>query len=44
MSPDFGTNVAIAMVGRDFWDEGTLVDVMAPDGVRRARVRAGSWL
>ncbi|MCO6407616.1 dimethylsulfoniopropionate demethylase [Hoeflea alexandrii] len=44
LSPDFGTNVAIGMIGRDFWEEGTLLDVMAPDGGRRARVRAGSWL
>lgn len=43
-SPDFGTNVAIAMVGRDFWEEGTRLDVASPDGVRTARVRAASWL
>ena len=43
-SPDFSTNVAILMVGRDCWVEGTRLAVTAPDGVRQARVRPGSWL
>ena len=43
-SPDFGTNVAIGMIGRDFWDEDTRLVVAAPDGARTLRVRAGSWL
>ncbi|WP_422370732.1 dimethylsulfoniopropionate demethylase [Hoeflea sp.] len=43
-SPDFSTNVAIGMVGRDFWEEGTLVELVTPDGSRAARVREKSWL
>lgn len=43
-SPDFGTNVAIGMIGRDFWDADTRLVVAAPDGARTLRVRAGSWL
>lgn len=43
-SPDFSTNVAIGMVGRDFWEEGTLVEVVTPEVSRAARVREKSWL
>jgi dimethylsulfoniopropionate demethylase len=43
-SPDFGTNVAIGMIGRDWWDEDAVVEVVTPTGSRTARVRAGSWL
>ena len=43
-SSDFGTNAAIGMIGRDFWDEGTGLVVAAPDGARTLRVRAGSRL
>tara|TARA_R110002050_G_scaffold262986_2_gene403285 strand:- start:3732 stop:4847 length:1116 start_codon:yes stop_codon:yes gene_type:complete len=43
-SPDFGVNVAIAMIGRDWWDEGTLLEVATPAGNRMARVRNRSWL
>jgi len=43
-SPDFGVNVAIGMIGRDWWDEGTPLEVATPAGSRRARVRSGSWL
>ena len=43
-SPDFNTNAAIAMIGRDWWDDGTLVEVATPAGPRSARVRVRSWL
>ncbi|MDP2120355.1 MAG: glycine cleavage T C-terminal barrel domain-containing protein, partial [Hoeflea sp.] len=43
-SPDFGVNVAIGMIGRDWWDEGTPLEVATPAGSRSARVRSGSWL
>lgn len=43
-SPDFGGNLAIGMIGRDFWDEGSQVDVATPSGPRAARVRVKSWL
>jgi dimethylsulfoniopropionate demethylase len=37
-SPDFGTNIAIAMMERDHWDPGTAVEVAAPDRARGAKV------
>jgi dimethylsulfoniopropionate demethylase len=43
-SPDFSFNVAIGMIGRDWWDEGTLVEAHTPAGVRAARVRSRPWL
>lgn len=43
-SPDFNTNVAIAMVGRDAWDAGTEVSVTTPSGTRTAKVEPGFWI
>ena len=37
-SPDFGTNVAIGMVGMTHWRPGTQVELEAPDGARVANV------
>jgi dimethylsulfoniopropionate demethylase len=37
-SPDFGTNLALAMIERDFWDPGTKVEVETSHGVREATV------
>lgn len=39
-SPDLGTNVAIAMIERAYWEPGTALEVATPDGPRAARVRA----
>ena len=38
-SPDLGTNVAIAMIERAYWDPVTAVEVATPDGPRAAEVR-----
>ena len=43
-SPDFGANVAIGMVARDFWDTGTELTVEAPDGARRGVVQSCFWI
>lgn len=43
-SPDFNTNVAIGMVRMTHWDEGTKLDVVAPDEIRSATVREKFWL
>ena len=43
-SPDFSTNVAIAMVASDYWDEGTELKVDTPDGERDVRVRSKYWI
>ncbi len=37
-SPDFGTNVSIAMIEKAHWTPGTAVKVEAPDGMRDAVV------
>ena len=42
-SPDFGTNVAIGMVRMTHWDDGTIVQVEAPDGPREAQVHEAFW-
>jgi len=42
-SPDFETNVAIGMVRMTHWDAGTVLEVQAPGGARRAEVQAGFW-
>ncbi len=42
-SPDFGTNVAIAMVNESCWDAGTELEVQTPVGVRAVRVREKFW-
>jgi dimethylsulfoniopropionate demethylase len=43
-SPDFETNVAIAMVRMTHWDEGSELDVVTPDGVRAATVCDTFWI
>ena len=43
-SPDFGVNIAIAMVDRDHWDAGTELVVETPDGPRGLRVRDKFWI
>ena len=43
-SPDFGVNVALGMIGRDWWDEGTRLEVATPTGLRGATVRVKAWL
>ncbi|MCE8008604.1 dimethylsulfoniopropionate demethylase [Aestuariivita sp.] len=43
-SPDFNTNVAIGMVRMTHWDPGTVLEVIAPDGARRATVCEAFWL
>lgn len=43
-SPDFSTNVAIAMVASDHWDEGTELIVETPDDERGVRVRSKFWI
>ncbi len=42
-SPDFGTNVSIAMVERSHWDAGRVLEVETPLGMRRAEVKPGFW-
>ena len=43
-SPDFETNVAIAMVNRDHWPAASELLVEAPDGARAVRVREKFWI
>ncbi len=43
-SPDFGTNVAIGMVRMTDWDQGTIVQVETPQGLRNATVQESFWL
>lgn len=43
-SPDFKTNVAIAMIKHDYWDAGTVLSVNAPDGKRTLLVRDKFWI
>jgi len=43
-SPDFKTNVAIGMVHISHWNEGTHVEVEAPDGMRTASVKEHSFV
>ena len=38
-SPDLRTNVAIAMIERDWWEPETVLTVQAPDGARQATVQ-----
>jgi dimethylsulfoniopropionate demethylase len=42
-SPDFQTNVSIAMVEKSHWDAGTKLEVETPDGMRTAEVKAQFW-
>lgn len=37
-APDYGVNIAVAMVDRAHWDAGTLLDIHLGDGTRRAEV------
>ncbi|MEL6523511.1 MAG: dimethylsulfoniopropionate demethylase [Pseudomonadota bacterium] len=43
-SPDFNTNVAIAMVRMSHWDPGTILAVQTPDDTREATVCENFWL
>ena len=43
-SPDFETNVTIAMVNRTHWDHGTKLTAKIPDSERTATVRSGFWI
>ena len=43
-SPDFDTNVAIGMIRMPHWDEGTVVEVDTPDGMRQAVVQQGTFI
>ena len=43
-SPDFGTNVAIGMVAREYWDAGAILEVETHEGMRRATVEAAFWI
>ena len=43
-SPDFQTNVAIAMVHRDHWTPGSTLQVETPEGAREAHVRETFWI
>ncbi len=43
-SPDFETNVAIAMVEQVYWHEGTTLTVETSDGQREVRVRGSYWI
>lgn len=42
-SPDFQTNVAIAMVKMTHWDEGDVLTAVTPEGPRSATVRESFW-
>lgn len=42
-SPDFATNVSIAMVERSHWDAGTALEVETPAGMRPAVVHEKFW-
>ncbi|MCR9126972.1 MAG: dimethylsulfoniopropionate demethylase [Rhodobacteraceae bacterium] len=42
-SPDHETNVAIGMVRMTHWDAGTRLEVITPEGIRKAVVRGGFW-
>jgi len=43
-SPDFETNVAIGMIRLSHWDDGTAVEVVTPDGLRRAIVKENTFI
>ncbi len=43
-SPDFNTNVAIAMVDRAYWDAGTQLEVKTPAGAQPLMVRDKFWV
>lgn len=43
-SPDFDTNVSIAMIRMTHWDPDTEVTVHCPDGARQAQVRDTFWI
>lgn len=43
-SPDFGTNVAIAMMNNSHWSQGDTAVVHTPDGDRAISVRDRFWL
>ncbi len=42
-SPDFATNVAIAMVDRDYWDAGTELETQTVTGRAAVKVRDAFW-
>lgn len=43
-SPDFKTNVAMAMIEREFWQEGTQAQVHSDDGIRNAIIHEKSFI
>lgn len=43
-SPDFATNIGIAMVEAAHWDAGTTLVVQTPVGPRDVLVRAKYWI
>ena len=43
-SPDFDTNVSIGMIRMTHWDAGTELDVVTPEGPRRATVQEKFWI
>ena len=43
-SPDFETNVAIAMVHKDYWEPETKLIVETPAGEQAAHVREKFWI
>ncbi|MEM6467754.1 MAG: glycine cleavage T C-terminal barrel domain-containing protein [Pseudomonadota bacterium] len=43
-SPDFDTNVGLAMVDRSHWAPGTRLTVECPDGLRTLLVRESSFI
>jgi len=42
-SPDFQTNVGVAMVEKDYWSDGAALEVQTPVGARAVRVRENFW-
>lgn len=43
-SPDFDTNVAIAMIAASHWNAGTVLEVETQEGMRQATVQAHFWI
>ncbi len=43
-SPDFNTNVGLAMIGIRHWDTGKVLDLHCPDGIRKLTVREGNFI
>ena len=43
-SPDFKTNVAIGMIGKNHWDTGNKIEVQTPDGMRTGTIQEKSFI